>query len=204
MPDKKDAVLGPQTELELVQTLWKVIHDLSAAGMDLDPKNLGQTPVRVVRSYQELFSGLLKDPAEVLKTSFPDGSYDELVTVCNIDFVSICAHHFLPFVGYCHFGYLPDKKVVGLSKIPRMVDILARRPQIQESLTRKIADTFQEVVEPRGCAVSIDAWHSCVSIRGVQKPRAMMRTTALTGWFLEKHHLKREFFDTINLEIRKW
>jgi GTP cyclohydrolase I len=172
-------------------------------GMDVDGENLKGTPDRMLRSYEEMFRGLGQDPAAVLQTAFPDGNYDEMVTVCNIDFVSVCAHHLLPFVGYAHFAYLPDRKVVGLSKIPRLVDILARRPQIQENLTRKIADIFQEVVEPRGCAVLVDAWHACVAIRGVQKPRAMMRTTALTGWFLEKPHLKREFFDTIALEIRR-
>jgi GTP cyclohydrolase I len=109
----------------------------------------------------------------------------------------------LPFVGYAHFAYLPDGKVVGLSKIPRLIDILARRPQIQENLTRQIVDVFQKTVEPRGCAVVIDAWHACVAIRGVQKPRTMMRTSALTGWFLEKSDLKQELFSLINLEVRK-
>lgn len=198
----EDAILTVSTHHALVEAFSALNRDIEDK-VDIDKENLERTPLRIVGAYEELFWGLGKDPAAVLQTSFPDGNYDEMVTVCNIDFVSVCAHHLLPFTGYAHFAYLPDKRVVGLSKIPRMIDILARRPQIQENLTRRIVDVFQQVVEPRGCAVLVDAWHACVAIRGARKPRAMMRTTALTGWFLERPHLKREFFDTIALEIRR-
>lgn len=151
------------------------------------------TPLRVVESYRELFSGVGKDPAEVLRVSFEEAHYNQMITVESIDFVSSCQHHLLPFYGTVNFSYLPDKRIVGLSKIPRMIDILARRPQVQERLTQQIVDTFQETVQPLGCAAMVRAWHACAAIRGVKKPNIRMRTTALTGYFLAKPAVKEEF-----------
>ncbi len=150
------------------------------------------TPRRVVKAYAELMSGIGQDAASVLTTRFSTG-INEMVGVENIDFVSLCMHHLLPFSGVVHFAYIPDKKLVGLSKIPRMIDILSRRPQVQEKLTQEIVDTFQEVVKPRGCGAMVEASHGCVALRGVGKPGTKMRTTALTGIFLEKPEVKNEF-----------
>lgn len=151
------------------------------------------TPDRVVRSFVELFSGVGVDPASVLKVGFNEASYNEMISVERISFVSVCHHHLLPFYGTVDFAYLPNKHIVGLSKIPRMIEILARRPQIQERLTQQIVDVFQENVKPLGCAAMIRAWHACAAIRGVRQPNIQMRTTALTGYFLEKPAVKAEF-----------
>lgn len=156
-------------------------------------EHLKDTPKRFVRGFSELISGVHQDPEAVLKTGFEENHYNQMVAVEQIDFVSVCAHHLLPFHGVVHFAYLPNKKVVGLSKIPRMVEILSRRPQIQEQLTQQIVDTFQKVVQPKGCGCMIEAWHACVGIRGVRKPNTRMRTTALAGLFLTKPSVKEEF-----------
>ena len=162
-----------------------------ATKMDLE--HIKETPNRFVKALDELFEGCEVDPALVLKRSFSENKYDQLIIVREIDFVSMCAHHLLPFIGKVHFGYLPDKKVVGLSKIPRMIEILAHRPQIQESLSQQIVEVFQEVVKPRGCAVVMSANHMCMSIRGVKKAHAMTDTIALEGTFKTNASLKAEF-----------
>jgi GTP cyclohydrolase I len=163
-----------------------------------DIEHTKQTPRRVTAAYAELLSGVDKDPAEVLRTSFEESSYNQMITVESIDFMSVCVHHLLPFYGTCTFAYLPDKRIVGLSKIPRMVDILAHRPQVQERLTQQIVDVFQEVVQPLGCGALIKAWHGCVALRGVKKANARMRTTALRGYFLNKPEVKAEFLAGVN------
>ncbi len=156
--------------------------------------HLSGTPSRVVRAYEELFSGVGKDPRSVLHTSFNEERYDQMIIVDKIDFVSVCAHHLLPFHGFARFAYLPDKKVVGLSKIPRMIEILAHRPQIQERLTDEIVALFHDAVHPLGCGVVLDAWHSCVSTRGVHKSGVRMRTISLRGCFREPD-VKAEFLN---------
>lgn len=158
-----------------------------------DRHHFQDTPRRYVKGLLELIAGVNQDPAAVLKTGFEENHYNQMVSVEQIDFVSLCYHHLLPFHGVVHFAYLPNKRVVGLSKIPRMVEILARRPQIQERLTQQIVEVFQKAVQPKGCACMIEAWHSCVGIRGVRKPNTRMRTTALTGWFLARPAVKEEF-----------
>lgn len=156
------------------------------------------TPGRFQRALFELVSGCKLDPAEVLKKSFTETKYDELVVVKDIEFVSLCAHHLLPFFGKIHFGYLPHKKLVGLSKIPRMTEILSRRPQIQERLTHQIVDVFQKTVEPYGCIAIVSAKHMCMSIRGVRKDHAITDTIALTERFKQDKSLKHEFMEQIN------
>lgn len=179
---------------------WRAAMIDAVAGM-LEPivdagvvpaEHVADTPGRVVRAFQELFSGVSQDPASVLQVTFSEAIYDQMIVVADIDFVSVCEHHLLPFFGMVHFGYLPNKRVVGLSKIPRLVEILSRRPQIQEALTQQIADAFQENVQPHGCGVLIEAWHSCVAIRGVRKPQTRMITTALKGVF-RQGDVKAEF-----------
>lgn len=150
------------------------------------------TPARVVRYFESAFSGVSITPESVLKTSFEEGTYNEMVHVEQVDFVSYCSHHLLPFQGTVDFAYIPNGKIVGLSKIPRMIDVLAARPQVQEQLTIQIVDTFMTVVEPRGCGCVVRASHGCTCYRGVKKTRAQMKTTALRGIFLEPA-VKSEF-----------
>jgi GTP cyclohydrolase IA len=153
---------------------------LIAVGEDPDREGLVETPDRVARMYAELFSGLHADPAEHLKKTFTQ-KHDELVLVKNIEFASTCEHHLLPFIGKAHIAYLPDGQVVGLSKLARVVDVLARRPQVQERMTEDLADLILREVKPRGVGVIIEASHSCMTVRGVRKPGSMTITSALRG-----------------------
>ena len=153
---------------------------LIAVGEDPDREGLLETPDRVARMYAEVFQGLRLDPRALLGKVFTQ-KYDEMVMVRDIRFASFCEHHLLPFTGVAHVAYIPNGKVVGLSKIPRVIDVLARRPQIQEKLTEEVADLLMEELDARGVAVVIDASHSCMTIRGVQKPGSTMVTSALRG-----------------------
>ena len=179
----------------MIAAIGQMLSEIAEPGFN---HHVERTPTRVVNAYSELLSGVREDPALVLRISFEETSYDEMVTVEDIDFVSVCAHHLLPFFGFCHFAYLPDKRIVGLSKIPRMIEILARRPQVQERLTRQIVDVFQQEIQPLGCGVMIRAWHGCVACRGVRKANLRMRTTALRGYFRDKPEVKSEFLAGIN------
>ncbi len=163
-----------------------------------DVEHISETPRRVVAAYAELLSGVRQDPVAALCTSFEEAHYNQMITVESIDFISVCVHHLLPFYGQAHFAYLPDKRIVGLSKIPRMIDILAKRPQVQERLTQQIVDTFYDTVEPLGCGAMVRAWHGCVACRGVKKANVRMRTTALRGYFLDKPEVKQEFLAGVN------
>ncbi len=173
---------------------------ISATGLAdaVDPKHLNGTPERLVRMYQDIFWGIHKDAAEALNTSFAQDGLNQMVVVRDVEFTSWCSHHFLPFSGRWHFAYIPDDKIVGLSKIPRMIEILAARPQVQEGLAEDIVGTFQRTVSPRGCAVVLEATHTCMQARGIRKS-GIMRTTALRGLFLdpESSHVKAEFFSAI-------
>lgn len=153
------------------------------------------TPERVVRALAEMCSGVDQDPGKVLSTAFTEARYDQMIWVKEIPFVSYCRHHLLPFFGMVHFAYLPAKRVVGLSKIARLVDILARRPQLQENLAEDIVSIFDEQVKPLGCGVVIEARHSCMAARGVRKD-AVTRTVALRREF-KKPHVKTEFLEGI-------
>lgn len=155
---------------------------LRAVGEDPDRAGLLDTPRRVARMYQEMFSGLRSDPARHLKVVFPE-EYDELVLVRDISFTSMCEHHLLPFTGVAHLAYLPNGRVTGLSKLARLVDDVARRPQVQERMTQAIADTIESQLGSSGVAVVIEAEHSCMSIRGVRKPGSRTVTSALRGVF---------------------
>jgi len=160
---------------------------IEAAG---GPKHLADTPRRVAKAMLECLSGSFVDPALSLTTTFPsEGS--EMIHVAKVRFISYCAHHLMPFVGSYSFAYIPDEKIVGLSKIPRMIEVLCARPQVQEKLSREIVDIFQENIKPKGCAVSMDAAHFCMCCRGVKK-YATTRTTALTGIFTSQE-VKQEF-----------
>lgn len=155
---------------------------LAAIGEDPDREGLTETPARVARMYAEMFGGLHEDPRIHLKKFFTE-KYDEVVLVRNINFNSMCEHHMLPFMGKAHIGYMPDGRVVGLSKLARVVDAVARRPQVQERMTETIADLLLEQLQAKGVAVVIEATHTCMTIRGVTKPDSLCVTSAMKGIF---------------------
>jgi GTP cyclohydrolase I len=155
---------------------------LLAVGEDPDREGLRETPARVARSYAELFAGLHEDPRAHLRRVFTV-KYDEMVLVKDITFASLCEHHLLPFIGKAHVAYLPNGKVVGLSKIPRAVDALAHRPQVQERMTEELADLLMEELNARGVGVILEATHTCMAIRGVRKTGSIMTTSSMRGTF---------------------
>jgi len=164
---------------------------LIAIGEDPDREGLVRTPNRVARAYGELMAGLSEDPRVHLKTVFTE-RYDEVVLLRDIEFHSLCEHHLLPFVGKAHVAYLPDGKVVGLSKLARLVEGYARRPQVQERLTTEIADALMEELNPVGAACVIEATHTCMTIRGAKKPGSTMVTSALRGIFKDNAPSRNE------------
>jgi GTP cyclohydrolase I len=155
---------------------------LLAVGEDPDREGLRDTPARVARMYAEMFAGLHQNPRTLLQKSFTQ-KYDEIVLVKNISFASMCEHHLLPFHGQAHIGYLPKGKIIGLSKPARVVEALARRPQVQERMTEELADLLMEELEARGVAVVVEASHSCMTVRGVRKPGSICTTSAMRGTF---------------------
>jgi GTP cyclohydrolase I len=164
---------------------------LLAVGADLDDEGLRDTPRRVAEVYAELLT-----PTEFEPTTFPnDEGYDELVVACEIPFHALCMHHLLPFHGVAHVGYLPGERIIGLSKLARIVDHFARDLQVQERLTTQIADWIQEQLEPRGIGVVLEAEHLCMSLRGVQKPGARTVTSALRGVVRDDPRTRQEFLD---------
>jgi GTP cyclohydrolase I len=156
---------------------------LEAVGENPDREGLLDTPMRVARTYCELFSGLHENPADILGKAVFSVNYDEMVVLRDVPFFSMCEHHLLPFTGVAHIAYLPRDKVVGLSKLARVVELFARRPQIQEQLTTQVADLLMEKLDPKGVAVVMEATHTCMTIRGVKKPGSIMVTSALRGLF---------------------
>jgi len=171
---------------------------LLALGEDPSRQGLRRTPERVARMYSELLAGYRSDPAAVVNGAVFDISYDEMVIVRDIEFYSLCEHHLLPFMGRAHVAYLPSGRVIGLSKIPRIVDLYARRLQVQERLTRQIADFLNEVLQPRGVAVVVEALHLCTMMRGVKKHDARMTTSAMHGAFRSSLATRQEFLDNIS------
>jgi GTP cyclohydrolase I len=155
---------------------------LAAVGEDPEREGLLETPARVARMYAEMFSGLHDDPREHLKKVFTE-KYDEVVLVRDISFTSMCEHHLLPFIGKAHVAYLPDGKVLGLSKIARVVEVISHRPQVQERMTEDIANLMLEELNAKGVAVVLEASHSCMTIRGVRKPGSLCVTSAMKGLF---------------------
>jgi len=166
---------------------------LEAVGERPDREGLRNTPARVARMYQELFDGLDQDPTRHLETTFTE-RYDELVVLRDIPFTSVCEHHLMPFEGRAHVAYLPDGQVVGISKLARVVDDFAHRPQVQERLTSQIADLLMEQLDPKGVGVVIEATHLCASMRGVRKPGMVMTTSAVLGLFRTSDKTRAEFF----------
>jgi len=168
------------------------------AGDDPDREGLLETPDRVVRSYDEFFSGYGQDPKDILAKTFSEvDGYDEMIVMNDIRFESHCEHHMVPIIGKAHIGYLPDKRVVGISKLARLVDVYARRLQIQEKMTVQIADTLQEVLHPMGVGVVVEAAHQCMTTRGVHKPGAALVTSRMLGAFRTDVSTRREFLAII-------
>ena len=166
---------------------------LIAIGEDPDREGLQRTPHRVATAYEELFAGLREDPRRHLQVTFDEG-HKELVVLRDIPFASLCEHHLLPFTGVAHIGYIPHGRVVGLSKLARLVEGYARRPQVQERLTSEIADAVMEGIGADGCAVVIEATHACMTIRGIHKPGSKMVTSAMRGGFRRRPETRAEFF----------
>jgi len=169
---------------------------LVAVGEDPDREGLLETPARVARMYAEVFSGLHKDPRIHLKRVFSE-SYDEIVLLKDIEFQSMCEHHLLPFHGRAHVGYLPDGKVVGLSKMARIVDEIARRPQVQERMTEAIANMMEQELGARGVVVMVEASHSCMTMRGIRKSGSMCITSAMRGVFRDNLSSRAEILSLI-------
>ena len=173
---------------------------LSWMGEDPDRKGLRRTPERVLNSFGDWFEGYAQDPVAILGSSFPDAEdYEEMVVLTDIDFESHCEHHIAPFIGRAHIAYIPDKRVVGISKLVRVVNAYSRRLQVQEKLTRQIADCINEVLQPRGVAVVIEAQHQCMTTRGVYKKNVKMVSSAMLGSFKDDVRARTEFFATIKL-----
>ncbi len=166
-------------------------------GEDPEREGLQRTPDRVARMYDELTEGYHKDPFKLINDAIFDVDYSEMVVVKDIDFYSLCEHHMLPFFGRAHVAYIPNKKVIGLSKIPRIVDLFARRLQVQERMTQQIADFLDEVLHPEGVAIVVEGVHMCSMMRGVKKDNASMVTSALVGLFKSDPRTRSEFMQHI-------
>ena len=171
---------------------------LLAIGEDPSRDGLKKTPERVSRSLEYLTRGYKQDADEILNSALYEVPYDEMVIVKDIELFSLCEHHLLPFFGKCHVAYLPDRKVIGLSKIPRLVDMYARRLQVQERLTMEIAETINEKIQPRGVAVVIEAQHLCMIMRGVEKQHSVAVTSSMLGAFKDNQNTRNEFLNLIN------
>ena len=184
--------------LERLKLRDHVTEILKLIGEDPQREGLKKTPQRVERSLQHFTKGYGQDPAEILRSAvFGEADYDEMVIVKDIDVFSLCEHHLLPFFGKCHVAYLPKRRIVGLSKIPRVVDAFSRRLQIQERLTTQIARTIEKTLNPKGVGVVIEAYHLCVMMRGVEKQNAHMITSSMRGRFRSDSRTREEFLDLI-------
>jgi GTP cyclohydrolase I len=185
------------TGVDLVACELAVGQFLRTLGEKPEREGLKNTPKRVSRMYAELLSGYHTDPEKIVNGAVFNINYDEMVIVRDIEFYSLCEHHLLPFMGRAHVAYMPAGKVIGLSKIPRIVDLYARRLQVQERMTRQIADQLQQTLEPRGVAVVVEALHLCTMMRGVSKHDARMTTSAMHGAFRSNLATRQEFLDNI-------
>jgi len=167
---------------------------LTSIGEDVDREGLLRTPNRVARMYEELTAGYHVDPVRLINDAIFDVEYDEMVIVRNIDYYSLCEHHMLPFLGQAHVAYIPNGKVIGLSKIPRIVEMFARRLQVQERMTQQIGEFLQETLQPKGVAVVCEGLHMCAAMRGVKKANARMVTSAMLGSFKTSQATRNELF----------
>jgi GTP cyclohydrolase I len=184
-----------RAQINIEASVYNILKNI---GEEPQREGLLNTPNRVARMFEELTSGYHIDPEKMINGAVFDVDYDEMVVVKDIDFYSLCEHHLLPFYGRAHVAYIPDGKVIGLSKIPRMVDMFARRLQIQEQMTSQIANFLQETLQPQGVAVVVEGMHMCSMMRGVKKANAKMKTSKMLGAFRESDKTRSEFFAHIN------
>ena len=189
-------VFAPVRQIDIQRLTEAAREILEAIGEDPSREGLLNTPLRVARMYAELFEGLHANPADQLSAVFSE-DHQEMVVVRDIPFYSMCEHHLLPFHGVAHFGYLPNGRIVGLSKIARLVDCLSRRPQVQERLSGQIVDTFCDVLAPLGAGVVMEAEHLCMTMRGIKKPGSRMVTSALRGVFRDSAETRGEFLANV-------
>jgi len=183
--------------VDLKAAMRSISDLLRAIGEDPNREGLLNTPERVAKAYQELVSGYTTDPKQLINDAIFDIEYSDIVVVNDIQFYSLCEHHLLPFIGYAHVAYIPNRKVIGLSKIPRIVDMFSRRLQVQERLTRQIGEFLDEILEPKGVAVVMTGQHMCSTIRGVKKHDSNMTTRTMLGDFKQNRELRNEFITHI-------
>ena len=204
MPDQNNsrlfqiADLFNDHDIDLSSIEDAVRQTLNAIGEDPEREGLSRTPERVASTYTELLAGYRTDPVALLNDALFEVAYDEMVLVRDIEFYSLCEHHMLPFLGRAHVAYIPRGQVVGLSKLPRIVDMFARRLQLQERMTRQIADFVDELLDPYGVAVVVEGLHLCAMMRGVKKHEARMTTSAMLGAFRKSIKTRQEFLDNIS------
>jgi len=192
LPNPNGALIG--VDHERIEAAVREI--LLAVGEDPDREGLRETPGRVARMYAELFSGLHKDARQLLQKTFTQ-KYDEMVLVKDIRFESMCEHHLMPFMGKAHIAYLPNGKIVGLSKLARVVDVLARRPQVQERMTTELADLLMQELDAKGVGVVLEATHTCMTIRGVRRSESICTTSAMRGGFKDNQLTRSELMALI-------
>ena len=181
--------------MDLNKVEESVNNILVEIGEDVEREGLKRTPERVAKAYEFLTEGYHLNIKEILNNAIFEEKYDEMVIVKDIDFYSMCEHHMIPFYGKVHVAYIPNGKIVGLSKIPRIVDVFARRLQVQERMTQQIADTIEEYLNPSGVAVVIEAFHMCMMMRGVQKQNSITTTSAMLGDFMDDNSTRSEFLN---------
>lgn len=186
------------SDLDFIKIEQAVKNILTAIGENPEREGLQKTPERVPRMYEELLSGYREDPIALINGAVFEVSYDEMVLVRDIEFYSLCEHHMLPFIGRAHVAYLPKGRVIGLSKIPRIVDLFAHRLQVQERMTRQVAEFLDELLHPLGVAVVIECLHLCATMRGVKKHGARMTTSSMFGLFRKSVATRQEFLDNIS------
>lgn len=191
----KGVTLSEKQDIEFEDAVKSMMLHI---GENPEREGLLKTPQRVKKAYEFIFGGYKEDPQEILKSALFTSSNDEMVLLKDIEFYSTCEHHLLPIIGRVHVAYIPNGKVVGLSKIPRVVNVFARRMQIQEQLTEQIADAIMSTIEPKGVAVVIQARHMCMEMRGVEKINSTTTSSALRGLFKKDEKTRSEFFSLIN------
>jgi GTP cyclohydrolase I len=191
-------IMEPETPKELSAAEKKIAETM---GEDPNRQGLLKTPERVAKAYTFITQGYQQDARKILRSAMFDEDYSEMVLVKDIELYSLCEHHMLPFFGKAHIAYIPDGKIVGLSKIPRIVDVFARRLQVQERLTIEVRDAIQETLNPMGVAVVIEASHLCMQMRGVSKQNSVTTTSAFSGVFLEDNKTRKEFISLIGSRL---
>ena len=187
-------------DTERIQQAVQIL--IEAIGEDQAREGLVETPRRIAEMYAEIFEGLTQDPREVLQVTFEEDNHQEMVILKDIPFYSMCEHHFLPFHGVAHIGYIPQGAIVGISKLARAVEILARRPQLQERLTGQIADVIMETLQAQGVGVVVEAQHLCMTMRGIKKPGSMVVTSANRGIFRSRMATRQEFLTLVGYQGR--